>query len=135
MVAESPFSSDDGIKRFLDDLRSYCERRSAEDRRKSFRNVSVERRLGVDRRSRIDRRRQSVGSYGPRMLANLERMLADANERAACPECGGSLMLGPPARIRRRTVRRIQCTGCRRSVELPVADRVSPAAGGPFSDL
>ena len=57
-------------------------------------------------------------TYAPDDAADIRLMIDNPDVRAACPECDGLLMLGPTIHRGGRTVRRVHCTGCRRSADL-----------------
>jgi hypothetical protein len=107
----------EGVQRFLSDLRCSAERRTSGDRRQRHRNVVVERRAGEDRRIYRERR-QSLSNYSTEDVLDIKAMILDPGSRVACPECNGSLMLGPPIAKDELIVRRVHCTTCRRSLLL-----------------
>jgi hypothetical protein len=123
MVAQPTDKTLDGIQRFLADLRSYSDRRSWGERRAFNQPVSVERRAGPDRRTRPDRRSRDRGCYNADDAAEIMMMAFDPAARAACPECGAPLMLGPVRGCANGAVRRVQCTGCRRALEIGIDDQ------------
>jgi hypothetical protein len=107
----------DGVQRFLADLRCSAERRASVDRRRRHKNVIVERRAGEERRI-YQERRQSLSNYSTEDTLDIKAMVLDPGSRVACPECNGSLMLGPPVAKDGLIFRRVHCTSCRRSLIL-----------------
>lgn len=123
--------SDDGIRRFLADLRSHIERRSAEERRRVERRstdgpIETERRRqerrARERRKRSERRRPPAAQFSWNHTCRIHEMLAAADAEVACPRCGGRLLLGPPETRARVTTREVHCTDCRRSVAIVEPD-------------
>ncbi len=114
----------DGVQRFLADLRCSAERRTSEDRRRRSKEVIVERRAGMERRGHQERR-CSLTHYSTEDALDIKTMVLDPSSRVACPECDGSLMLGPPMAKDDVIVRRVHCTSCRRSLilETPPSNR------------
>jgi hypothetical protein len=117
MPRRPPESRNNGLQRFLSDLRCSFERRTSGDRRCASRPVLLDRRGGGERRARADRR-QMLRSFSDEDAAEIKVMIVDPAIRVACPVCEGHLMLGPPARRNDATFRRVHCTQCRRSVAL-----------------
>jgi len=117
MIDKDDASYYEGVQRFLSDLRCSAERRTSGDRRQRHRNVVVERRAGEERRIYRERR-QSLSNYSAEDVLDIKAMISDPGSRVACPECSGSLMLGPPVAKDELIVRRVHCTTCRRSLLL-----------------
>ena len=115
MLPRPPESHDDALQRFLSDLRRSVERRTSVDRRCAARPVLRDRRDGGERRARVERR-QMLEAYSDEEAAEIKKMITDPAAHVTCPACDGHLMLGPPTRQDRGTVRRVHCTHCRRSV-------------------
>lgn len=129
MVETNPTDYHDGLRRFLDDLRSEGDRRSGGDRRRGERriaNIPVrhERRFGRDRRAsaerRIsyDRRRPQVEQFTLAESRLIREILGQAEREAACPQCTGRLLLGPVETHAGVSMQDVVCTGCRRSTLL-----------------
>jgi hypothetical protein len=114
-----------GVHRFLSDLRCSAERRTSGDRRRRDKAIVVERRAGIDRRI-DDERRQSLSHYSTEDSLDIRGMVLDPASRVACPECDGSLMLGPPMARDEVIIRRVHCTSCRRSLILETPPSDSP---------
>lgn len=117
-----------GIRRFLEDLRR-SERRGKRERRTGERRVidlpvEQERRRGEDRRGAAerrllaDRRLPPAAQFSWTHTMQIQAMMARPSEGAACPRCGGSLLLGPPEVRAGVTTREVLCTGCRRSAAI-----------------
>jgi len=116
-----------GIRRFLEDLRKSERRGSKERRRKERRVIDLpveqERRQGGERRAEIrraqrDRRAPPAAQFSWTHTMQIQAMLARPSDGAACPRCGGSLLLGPPEERAGVTTREVLCTGCRRSAAI-----------------
>jgi len=117
MTDKNDASYYEGVQRFLADLRCSAERRASVDRRSRHKKVIVERRGGQERRF-YQERRQSLSHYSTEDALDIKTMVLDPGSRVACPECNGSLMLGPPVAKDGLTFRRVHCTSCRRSLIL-----------------
>jgi hypothetical protein len=129
MVERSPSGPVEGLRRFLADLRSGGERRSGSERRKSDRRatalpVDVERRAGSDRRAERERRtprerrRPAAGQFPVEEMQLIRQMVLRPDISAACPLCGGYLLLGPTDVREGVRMQEVHCTGCRRSALL-----------------
>jgi len=116
-VMNASRSSLEGFHRFLEDLRSWGDRRVGKDRRRREEPVPVERRAGRERRNIGDRRRRAA-SYLPDAVDLIREMLMDPRLTVRCPDCDGALMLGPGRKHGRSTVRFVHCTDCRRTARL-----------------
>jgi len=109
-------SSMEGFHRFLEDLRSWGDRRVGRDRRTMEQPVPVERRSGLDRRTILDRRCRAR-AYSPDAVTLIRQMLLDPRLTVRCPECDGGLMLGPK-HARGAAGQVVHCTACRRTARL-----------------
>ncbi len=116
----------DGVRRFLADLRgvdrrAWHERRSR-DRRSGPQAVehdqrNADRRSDADRRIVLtDRRRRIHESFSRGDAEHIREMMMDPGVEAACPQCDGSLMLGPLVDHEGGSARSVHCTHCRRAV-------------------
>jgi hypothetical protein len=123
--------ADEGMWRFLADLRSGAERRSETDRRQRERRkaelpVSLDRRRGTerrrlrDRRALGDRRRPPAAQFSWEHTRMIHQMLAVPGPPVACPRCRGTLMLGPVNARDGLSLREVLCTGCRHSAAVIV---------------
>jgi hypothetical protein len=123
--------ANDGVRRFLADLRG-ADRRSWHERRiRERRNGSQEvepdrrrgeRRSGTDRRIVLtDRRRRVHEAFSRGDAEQIREMMMDPGVEAACPQCDGSLMLGPVVDHEGGSARNVHCTQCRRAVLLVAA--------------
>ncbi len=121
----------DGVRRFLADLRgpdrrSWHERRTC-DRRNGPQTVEHDRRVaarrtGADRRIVLtDRRRRIHEAFSRGDSEHIREMMMDPGVEAACPQCDGSLMLGPVVDHAGGSARNVHCTHCRRAVVLVAA--------------
>jgi hypothetical protein len=99
--------SDDGVRRFLADLRSGGERRSGQDRRRKTRPGDH------DRRRKQDRRRPLAQQFSVAHGLLIREMVLRPNLEAACPVCDGNLMLGPTETHEGTRMQEVHCTGCR----------------------
>lgn len=99
---------DDGVRRFLSDLRSGIDRRSGWDRRRSSRPGDR------DRRSEQDRRRPLAQQFSVAQGLLIREMVLRPNLEAACPACDGNLMLGPAEKHAGTRMQEVHCTACRR---------------------
>ncbi len=129
MVETNATDYNDGLRRFLDDLRSEGDRRCGRERRRGERrvaNVPVlhERRSGRDRRAtaerRIsyDRRRPQVEQFTLAESRLIREMVDHPEREAACPQCEARLLLGPAETHAGVRMQDVVCTGCRRSTLL-----------------
>ncbi len=129
MVESNPTDYHEGLRRFLDDLRSEGDRRSRSERRCGERrvaNVPVrhERRSGRDRRAsaerRIsyDRRRPQIEQFTLAESRLIKELLGQPDREAACPQCHGRLLLGPVETHAGVRMQDVVCTGCRKSTLL-----------------
>ena len=100
--------ADDGVRRFLTDLRSGTERRSGLDRRSRSRPGDH------DRRSSRERRRPLSGQFSVAQGLLIREMVLRPNLEAACPVCDGNLMLGPAETHEGTRMQEVHCTACRR---------------------
>ena len=128
MSEKPPKDPDEGVRRFLTDLRSASERRSWEERRRSERRATdhgveeerrdtAKRRGAVDRRIMLlDRRRGISEPYTRQHAKRIRDMLLNPDADVACPRCNGNLLLGPPCSHGSGTAREVRCTACRRTV-------------------
>lgn len=124
MTERTVRSANDGVRRFLEDLRSGFDRRTGLQRRR-HRLVGAldwnapDRRLPQrDRRAGpYERRHPPAGAFEPAHHERLAAMLADASLAADCPRCGARLLLSETTRAG-RGVPVIHCTGCRRRMEM-----------------
>ena len=128
MAEEPPKDLDEGLQRFLRDLRSGAERRSWDERRRRERrsgekDVDLDRRAPRDRRDRfdrrimlLDRRRGRSDSYIREHAERIRNMLLDPSAQVVCPKCGGDLLLGPSVTRAGSIAREVHCTACRRSI-------------------
>jgi hypothetical protein len=98
---------EDGVRRFLNDLRSGIDRRSGQDRRGKSRPGDHDRRGKLDRRSPL--REQFSVAHG--LL--IREMVLRPNLAAACPICDGNLLLGPAETHEGTRMQEVHCTGCR----------------------
>jgi hypothetical protein len=121
----------DGVRRFLADLRgadrrSWHERR-VRDRRNGTQEVEHDRRSAVQRSGaerRIvltDRRRRIHEAFSRGDAEHIREMMMDPGVEAACPQCDGSLMLGPLVDHEGGSARDVHCTQCRRAVLIVAA--------------
>jgi hypothetical protein len=127
MQEQPPDNWNEGIRRFLEDLRSGTERRSWSERRRQDRRsrtteVTRDRRGTGDRRKGdrrimlLDRRRKIAEPYAQQHAESIRKMLLTPDGTVDCPRCHGPLLLGP-ARLRGGTVaREVLCTSCRHSI-------------------
>ena len=117
----------DGIRRFLADLRSSFDRRAWKDRRKGERRGSEAEiepdRRDSDRRGKperrvvlTDRRRRISDTFVREDAERIKEMVLDTSVAVACPRCSGNLLLGPPVSRDGNTVRQVHCTACRHGV-------------------
>ena len=129
MVETNPTDYHDGLRRFLDDLRSEGDRRSSRDRRCGERRVANipvrherrsgrDRRASADRRISYDRRREQVEQFTLAESRLIREMLEHPEREAACPQCCGRLLLGPVETHAGVRMQDVVCTGCRRSTLL-----------------
>ncbi|UCD23123.1 MAG: hypothetical protein JSW51_08645 [Gemmatimonadota bacterium] len=127
MPEEPPDKSNDGVKRFLTDLRSGAERRSWKERRNSDRraksaDIEEDRRSPDDRRKGdrrimlLDRRRRISEPYAQQHAESIREMLLKPEGKIQCPRCRGALLLGPPVLRGDVLAREVLCTSCRHSV-------------------
>ncbi|UCF39860.1 MAG: hypothetical protein JSW43_08940 [Gemmatimonadota bacterium] len=98
---------EDGVRRFLTDLRSGGDRRSGRDRRRSSRPGSHDRRTE-------DRRQPLAQQFSVAQGLLIREMVLRPNLEAACPACNGNLMLGPPEKHAGTRMQEVHCTACRR---------------------
>lgn len=122
--------SANGVRRFLADLRSSADRRSGQKRRAKQRRVNtvrvarerrvVIRRRGLERRvAAVDRRQPAHhDDYSRGDAEHIREMMMDPGVDAACPQCDGSLLLGPVTPHHGGAARQVLCTDCRRGVLL-----------------
>ena len=144
MQGRPPDNWNEGIKRFLADLRSGAERRSWEERRRAERRASsvdaaTERRSPEDRREGdrrimlLDRRRRLSEPYAQQHAERIREMLLKSQGEVDCPRCRGGLLLGPPQKRGTTIAREVLCTSCRHSVVItglpaePVDSTADPA--------
>lgn len=124
MASERPKDKDNGLRRFLEDFRSWSERRSWQDRRSGQRRtptkgIDSERRTGGDRRSderrvRLADRRQPTPEFFTQTEAKqICAMILDSDRNAQCPRCGGDLIIGPPGARGDQAARSVHCSECR----------------------
>ena len=117
----------DGIRRFLADLRSSFDRRAWKDRRKNERRDSAEAvepdRRSSDRRAKperrvvlTDRRRRIADTFVREDAERIKKMVLDSGVAVGCPRCDGNLLLGPPVTREGSVVRQVHCTACRHGV-------------------
>ncbi len=119
----------DGIRRFLADLRSSFDRRAWKDRRKAERRGAAaetepeperrdsERRGKPERRVVLtDRRRRISDTFVREDAERIKEMVLNTAVAVACPRCRGNLLLGPPVSRDGNTVRQVHCTACRHGV-------------------
>jgi len=129
MVETNATDYDDGLRRFLDDLRSEGDRRSRRNRRGGDRRVAnipvrherrsgSDRRASADRRISYDRRRAQLEQFTLAESRLIREMLEHAEREAACPQCAGTLLLGPVETHAGVRMQDVVCTGCRRSTLL-----------------
>ena len=121
----------DGVRRFLADLRGPDRRlwheRRVRDRRNGSQGVehdrrAAERRSDVDRRVVLtDRRRRIHEAFSRGDAEHIREMMMDPGVEAACPQCDGSLMLGPLVDHEGGSARNVHCTQCRRAVLIVAA--------------
>ncbi len=127
MQERPPSNWDEGIRRFLADLRSGAERRSWAERRSAERRargtyVATERRGPEDRRKGdrrvmlLDRRRRITEPYAQQHAESIREMLLESEREVGCPRCRGGLLLGPPQSRGTTIAREVLCTGCRHRV-------------------
>jgi hypothetical protein len=100
--------AEDGVRRFLTDLRSGTERRTGRDRRRSSRPGDH------DRRSKQDRRRPLAEQFSVAHGLLIREMVLRPNLEAACPVCDGNLLLGPAETHEGTRMQEVHCTACRR---------------------
>ena len=100
--------ADDGVRRFLRDLRSGYDRRSGHDRRSKSRSGDHE------RRSDRDRRRSLADQFSVAHGLLIREMVLRPNLEAACPVCDGNLLLGPAETHEGTRMQEVHCTACRR---------------------
>jgi len=128
MAETNPTGFEDGLRRFLEDLRAEGDRRSGGERRRAERRkanmpVKRERRSGLDRRRgerriHIDRRRPQVEQFTFTQSRMIREMVQDPARDAACPLCAGTLLLGPVETHAGVRMQDVVCTSCRRSTLL-----------------
>ena len=129
MVERASRDPDEGVKRFLEDLRAGPDRRSWGERRKDARRMDTvpvdtnrrlesDRRLVGQRRGYGDRRRQSVAQFSWEQCEVIRQMMAHPGRGVACPRCSGSLLMGPRETHAEVNMQEVHCTGCRHSVVL-----------------
>lgn len=129
MVETNQTDYSDGLRRFLDDLRSEGDRRSGGERRRGERrvqNIPVrherrsgrDRRTGADRRISYDRRRPQVEQFTLAESRLIREMLEDPQRDASCPQCDAQLLLGPAETHAGVRMQDVVCTGCRKSTLL-----------------
>ena len=128
MAETNPTGFEDGLRRFLEDLRAEGERRSGRDRRAGERRVAIvpvqrERRSGLDRRRgerrvHLDRRRPQIEQFTFTQSRMIREMVQDPARKAACPLCDGTLLLGPVETHAGVRMQDVVCTNCRRSTLL-----------------
>ncbi|MCZ6916967.1 MAG: hypothetical protein O7I93_09335 [Gemmatimonadetes bacterium] len=116
----------DGIRRFLADLRSSFDRRAWKDRRKGERHGSAQaaeqdqssdRRVKPERRVVLtDRRRRIADTFVREDADRIKKMVLDTSVVVGCPRCDGNLLLGPPVTRDGSVVRQVHCTACRHGV-------------------
>jgi len=127
MQERPPNNWNEGIKRFLADLRSGAERRSWDERRRAERRETVgdaatERRGPEDRRKGdrrimlLDRRHRISEPYAQRHAESIREMLLESDGEVDCPRCHGGLLLGPPQLRGTTNAREVLCTGCHHCV-------------------
>jgi hypothetical protein len=86
--------------------------------------VESERRSGGDRRAERprrtsrERRRPAAGQFPIEEMQLIRQMLLRTDISAACPLCGGYLLLGPREVREGVRMQEVHCTGCRRSALL-----------------
>jgi hypothetical protein len=128
MGETNPTGFEDGLRRFLDDLRAEGDRRSGRERRRAERRVANipvrrERRSGLDRRRderrvHLDRRRPQVEQFTFTESRMIREMVQDPTRPGACPLCEGTLLLGPVETHAGVRMQDVVCTNCRRSTLL-----------------
>ncbi len=129
MVERMQQDPNEGLRRFLEDLRdggdrrTGRDRRSGRDRRQHSVPVARERRSGADRRSGLerrmgDRRRPLAKQFSLDDSESIRQMVVNPERQVACPCCEGNLLLGPPEDHDGIVMQEIHCTGCRRNVLL-----------------
>ena len=127
MQEQPPSNWNEGIKRFLADLRSGTERRSWAERRSAERraeraDVATERRDPENRRKGdrrvmlLDRRRRITEPYAQQHAESIREMLLKSEREGDCPRCRGGLLLGPPQSRGTTIAREVLCTRCRHRV-------------------
>ena len=119
---------EDGLRRFLEDLREEGDRRSGRERRRGERRlvsvpVSRERRSGLDRREAerrayLDRRRPQIEQFTLEQSRLIRELVQHPEREAACPLCDGALLLGPVETHAGVRMQDVVCTRCRRSTLL-----------------
>ena len=118
-----------GMRRFLTDLRTGADRRSAEDRReRDRRNAPLHvvhnrrdphnRRHGPNRRVRAERRGSLGEQFSFEDAQRIGEMVKNAELEAACPKCDGNLLRGPRTRHEGASMQEVHCTHCRRNALL-----------------
>jgi len=124
MTERAAHGTNDGVRRFLEDLRSGFDRRTGLQRRRHRLigdvdwNAADRRVPPRDRRAGpYERRRPPAGAFEFTHRGRLAAILADASLAADCPQCGGHLLLSEVTRAG-RGVPVIHCTGCRRRTEM-----------------
>jgi hypothetical protein len=100
--------AEDGVRRFLTDLRSGSERRIGRDRRSSSRPGDH------DRRGKQERRRPLAEQFSVAHGLLIREMVLRPNLEAACPVCDGNLLLGPTETHEGTRMQEVHCTACRR---------------------
>jgi DNA-directed RNA polymerase subunit RPC12/RpoP len=131
MPPPPPSDQNEGVKRFLADLRTGFDRRSWHDRRRRERRfgpnpISIDRRNRADRRAlerreHEDRRRNDFETYSAEEVTMIEQMMIGARMPVACPRCGGNLLLALPAARGAKHPHAVQCTQCRSRMSIAAA--------------
>ncbi len=108
MTDNSVPGPEEGVRRFLTDLRSGGERRTGTDRRRTSRPGAHDRRSGADRRRPLG----TQFSIADGLL--IREMVLHPGFQAACPQCDGNLLLGPLETHDDTRMQDVHCTQCRR---------------------
>ncbi len=117
LESEKVSQYDFAVRRFLEDLRSGADRRHEDDRREFGGLHRQDRRSGTERRGLGNRRTHEFGVFSAEQIAVITTMMADTRRNAACPTCGGRLLVVYARRTNDRGPS-IICTGCRSRVTL-----------------
>lgn len=124
MTERTVRGTNDGVRRFLEDLRSGFDRRTGLQRRRhrligSLDWNAPDRRLPPRERRAgpYERRKPSGAPFGAEDQEHLAIIFTSPLLPAECPRCGGHLLLSETTRAG-RGVPVIHCTSCRRRAEM-----------------